>query len=138
MTRSLMIPLIAGLAFAKAAPPELRVTMISLGVTDMARAVKFYGDTLRLQLVGNPGEVTLFRAGDITIVLNGPAGQAAGNALVGAVEIIFPAGSVASSHEELLERGCKFISMPREVTPGTWAATFTDPDGHRLTILGPR
>ena len=104
----------------------------------MARSVKFYGDTLRLQLVGNPGEVTLFRAGDITIVLNRPLGQAAGNALVGAVEIIFPAESVSAAHEQLLERGCKFISPPHEVTPGTWAATFTDPDGHRLTVLGPR
>ena len=116
----------------------LRVSMIALGVKDTARSIKFYGETLGLQLIGKPGEVTLFRAGDVTIALNHPLGRAAGSAMVGAVEIIFPVESVAASYKSLAERGCSFLNEQREVTPGTWAATFTDPDGHRLTILGPR
>jgi catechol 2,3-dioxygenase-like lactoylglutathione lyase family enzyme len=119
-------------------PLQLRISMISLGVKDPPRSVKFYGETLGLELVGKPGEVTLFRAGDVTLVLNQPLGNAAGNAMVGAVEVIFPVDSVAAAKDELARRGCHFVFDPHEVTTGMWAATFTDPDGHRLTLFGPK
>jgi catechol 2,3-dioxygenase-like lactoylglutathione lyase family enzyme len=112
--------------------------MIALGVKDTARSIQFYTETLGLELAGPPGEVTFLRAGEVTILLNHPLGVAAGDAIVGAVEIIFPVASVGESHEDLAKRGCKFTHQPHEVTTGLWAATFTDPDGHRLTILGPR
>ncbi|MGH9718891.1 MAG: VOC family protein [Bryobacteraceae bacterium] len=137
MNKLLLITLAAGVVFAQMPPPQLRVSMIALGVTDMARSIKFYSETLGMQLAGKPGEVTLLRAGDVMIALNHPLGRAAGNAMAGAVEVIFGVESVATAHANLAERGCSFVRAPREVTPGTWAATFTDPDGHRLTILGP-
>lgn len=114
----------------------LRVSMISLGVSDMARSIQFYRDTLGLEMGGKAGEVTLFRAGDVTIALNTPLGRSAGKAMVGATEVIFGVESVAVSHRELEEKGCRFVATPHEVTTGLWAATFTDPDGHKLTILG--
>ncbi|HYK58455.1 MAG TPA: VOC family protein [Bryobacteraceae bacterium] len=135
-TLPLLLALAAGVALAQA--PQLRVSMISVGVKDMARSVQFYSETLGLPLVGKPGVVTLIKAGDLSIALNEPLGRAAGDAVVGAVEIIFPAESVAALHENLTERGCSFIAGPHEVSPGLWAATFTDPDGHKLTLLGPR
>lgn len=135
-TVPLLLALAAGVALAQT--PQLRVSTISLGVKDMARSVHFYSETLGLQLLGNPGVVTLLKAGDLTIALNEPLGRSAGNAVVGAVEIIFPAESVAALHENLAKRGCNFIAEPHEVSPGLWAATFTDPDGHKLTLLGPR
>jgi len=140
MTKLLLTLLFSGALFAEAAAPQLHVSMISLGVTDTARSIKFYGETLGLQLVSEPepGEVALFQSGALTIVLNRPSGQAAQGRLVGAVEIIFPVESVTATYNQLLERNCHFIGKPREVTSGTWAATFSDPDGHRLTILGPR
>ncbi|WP_180539910.1 VOC family protein [Nevskia soli] len=119
-------------------PLQLRISMISLGVKDSPRSVKFYGETLGLELVGNPGEVTLFRAGNVTLVLNQPLGNAAGDAMVGAVEVIFPVDSVAAAKDELARRGCHFVFDPHEVTTGMWAATFTDPDRHRLTLFGPK
>ena len=130
--------LVVGIALAQTPPPQLRVSMISLGVTDMARSVKFYSETLGLQLVGKPGEVTLLAAGDVMIALNHPLGRFAGDAIVGAVEVIFKVESVTASHADLVKLGCSFVNAPREVMPGTWAATFTDPDGHRLTVLGPQ
>jgi catechol 2,3-dioxygenase-like lactoylglutathione lyase family enzyme len=136
MTTALLLTLTASFLFAET--PQLRVSMISLGVKDPARSVKFYNETLGLPLVGKPGEVTLVKAGDITIVLNQPLGNSAGGAIVGAVEVIFPAESVAALHRDLTSRGCTFVIGPHEVTTGLWAATFTDPDGHRLTILGPK
>jgi predicted enzyme related to lactoylglutathione lyase len=110
--------------------------MISLGVTDIARSIKFYGETLRLEMLGKPGEVTFFRAGAVTIVLNQPAGVKARNAIAGSVEVIFPVESVAASYQSLKQLGCSFVAAPHEITTDMWAATFTDPDGHLLTILG--
>jgi catechol 2,3-dioxygenase-like lactoylglutathione lyase family enzyme len=134
----LLVTFALGAVFAQSPPLQLRVSMIALGVTDTARSIRFYGDTLGFPLVGKPGEVTQFQAGDITIALNHPLGRSAGAAIAGAVEIIFPVESVAAAYGNLIGRGCRFLRAPREVTPGTWAATFSDPDGHRLTILGPR
>ena len=111
--------------------------MISLGVTNSARSIEFYGETLGLEMIGKPREVTLFRAGEVTIVLNQPAGAAAHSKIAGSVEVIFPVESVAAAYTRLSERGCVFVAPPHEVTAGVWAATFTDPDGHLLTILGP-
>jgi catechol 2,3-dioxygenase-like lactoylglutathione lyase family enzyme len=119
MTSALFLTLAVGVAaFGQTAPLHLRVSMISLGVKDSARSIQFYTETLGLEIVGKPGEVTLLRAGDIMIVLNRPAGQAAKSALK--------------------QRGCSFVAVPHEVTTNMWAATFTDPDGHMLTILGPQ
>lgn len=131
------------LPFAAAAllcqsPLQLRVSMISLGIKDPATSIRFYSEKLGLQMIGKPGEVTQFKAGEVTIALNHPAGQAAGKAIAGSVEIIFPVEKVVASHAFLAERGCLFLAAPREIFPGTWAATLTDPDGHRLTIMGPR
>ncbi|HZO57674.1 MAG TPA: VOC family protein [Bryobacteraceae bacterium] len=118
--------------------PSLLVSMIALGVKDMARSIKFYSETLGMQLAGQPGEVTRFHGGGVQIALNHPLGNAAGSNMVGAVEVIFSVDGVVAAHLNLVERGCKFIQEPREVFAASWAATFTDPDGHRLTIFGPR
>ena len=115
-----------------------RISMIAIGVKDPIRSAQFYSETLGLTILGKPGEVTLVKAGEITLVLNHPLWLAARGQIVGAVEIILPAESLEASHRDLTARGCPFVAAPHEITPGMWAATFTDPDGHRLTILGPR
>lgn len=138
MTIALLTVLAATGVLVQAQPLQMRVSMIALGVKDTARSIRFYSETLGMKLIGQPGEVTLFEGGGVQIALNHPLGEAAGDAVVGAVEVIFSVDSVVAAHGKLLERGCAFIRDPREIFSGTWAATFTDPDGHRLTILGPR
>jgi catechol 2,3-dioxygenase-like lactoylglutathione lyase family enzyme len=138
MTAAFFLTLAVGAIVVQQPPLHLRVSMISLGVKDAARSIKFYTETLGLELVGNPGEVAFVRAGDITIVLNQPAGKAARETLAGSVEVIFPVDSVAASYKALQERGCSFVAVPHEITTNMWAATFTDPDGHMLTVLGPK
>jgi predicted enzyme related to lactoylglutathione lyase len=138
MIKFAFILLLTAVAIAQEPPPELNVSMVSLGVKDMERAVGFYGETLGLTMRGAVGEVTLFEAGSILIALNWPLGSAVGDPLAGAVEVIFEVESVAASQVNLAKRGCNFVVGAHEVTVGMWAATFTDPDGHRLTILGPR
>jgi predicted enzyme related to lactoylglutathione lyase len=144
MTFIFLSALAAGVVLAQAqpipSPLSMRLSMISLGVKDTARSIKFYRDTLGFPLVAEPepGEVAIFQAGAVQIALNRPLANASGNAIVGGVEVVLSVDSVVDAHSKLVERGCEFIREPREVFAGTWAATFTDPDGHRLTILGPR
>ncbi len=75
----------------------------------------------------------MFRAGDLIIVLNNalPADS-------GGFEIVFPVQSVGGVRKQLQDRGCRFAGDSKEVAPNMWAATFTDPDGHRLTLFGER
>jgi predicted enzyme related to lactoylglutathione lyase len=129
--------LLAGAFVAQEPLPQLRASMISLGVTDMGRSIRFYTETLNLRVTSKSAEITFIRAGDVTIVLNVPLAKSAG-VIVGAMEIIFPVESVATLYRQLVARGCSFVAQTHQITADTWAATFTDPDGHKLTILGPR
>jgi len=71
-------------------------------------------------------------------------GAAESKALAQTLRVEF-ARSGAQSHDAKIyprriafETSANSPRAPREVFTGTWAATLTDPDGHRLTILGPR
>jgi predicted enzyme related to lactoylglutathione lyase len=137
MTLFLLLAVIAGATLAQP-PAPLRVNMISIGVTDMDRSIRFYTETLGLPIAGPRGEVTMIRAGEITIALNKPLGRSAGTLSPGAVEIVFSVESVSATEKELKARGCTFTANAHEVTQGLWASTFPDPDGHKLTLLGGR
>lgn len=111
------------------------VSTIVLGVEDIATSVAFYTDTLELELKGQHGDLAFLALGDLMLMLSGELGKRF-TPIAGAVEIVFPVGSVTATHTLLIERGCTFLNEPREVMPGSWATTFTDPDGHKLTVMG--
>jgi len=71
MTLFLLLAVVAGATMSEM-PPPLRVNMISIVVTDMDRPIRFYTETVGLPLAGPRGEVTMIRAGEITIALNKP------------------------------------------------------------------
>ena len=81
--------------------------------------------------------LAFFAGGGITLMLNANLRRANGP-VAGATEIVLSADSVTSRFTEFKQSGCSFINEPREVTPSSWAATFTDPDGHWLTLFGPQ
>src|SRR5262249_38193355 len=107
------------------------------GVTDLAKSVAFYRDKAGFELQNQFESLAFFSAGPIMLMLNGGLRRPDGP-LAGAMEIVGAAERVTASHKQLSEHGCTFINQPREVTPGSWAATFADPDGHWLTLFGPR
>lgn len=114
-----------------------QIGLIMLGVTDLARAVAFYRDTLGLKLNGEvPGEFAFFNGGGVTLALAVPLSKNS-PAMVGATEVVFSVPGVRAAHQALVARGVKFLVEPRVVNPPMWAANFTDPDGHRLSIFGP-
>jgi len=114
-----------------------KITLITLGVANVADSVAFYRDKAGFQLKGQMEQFAFFSAGSINLMLN--AGLRRQNApLTGAMELVIAADSVTAKHRELKEQGCNFINEPRPVTGDSWAATFTDPDGHWLTLFGPK
>lgn len=109
--------------------------MVMLGVENVGHSVAFYRDVIGLELQSQSPEFAFFNAGSVTLALNLPLGLSV-KPRAGATEIVFPVESVAQARLLLKERGCSFLREPREVTPGSWAVTFNDPDGHHITLLG--
>ena len=114
----------------------MKISLIALGVSDLPKAVAFYRDKAGFALQNQFGSLAFFSAGPIMLMLNAGLRRPEGP-LTGAMEIVVAVESVTASYRELLAAGCNFVNQPREVTPGSWAATFTDPDGHWLTLFGP-
>lgn len=133
MTTFLLAALLAGTALAQSTTPQLKASMVVIGVTDLNRSVKFYKETLALTPAPALGDLPMFRAGELTIVLNGALSGASG-----AFELVFPVESVSATRKQLTDRGCMFTGDSKEVAPNLWVATFTDPDGHLLSLFGPR
>lgn len=123
--------------------PELklnRIAVVMLGVKDLPKSVGFYRDTLGLQPQGEvPGEFAFFDAGGMMLALSVPhADPRTSPHLVGALEVVFGVDDVMAAYNALRARGVNFISEPRNVSGTNWSAVFTDPDGHRLSIFGPK
>jgi len=115
----------------------MKISLIALGVSDLSKSVAFYRDKAGFELLNQLESLVFFSAGPVMLMLNAGLRRPDGP-LAGAMEIVVAAESVTAAHRQLIERGCSFVNEPREVTPGSWASTFTDPDGHWLTLFGPK
>ena len=110
--------------------------MLMLGVENLEKSVAFYRDVVGVSPKSQIEQFAFLDAGDMTLVLSQSLGRAI-QPRAGAMQAIFAATSVRKAHQELHARGANFINDPNEVSPGSWAATFRDPDGHMLTVYGP-
>ncbi|MEO0974719.1 MAG: VOC family protein [Pseudomonadota bacterium] len=119
------------------APSPLgKVAMIMLGVSDLETSLAFYRDTLGLTLHGQADGLAFFDVGELTLALSAPLWHARGERH-GATEVVFAVDDVRDAHDALVARGVTFTQAPRLVTQVDWAANFTDPDGHVLSLFGP-
>ena len=107
-----------------------------LGVADMSRSLEFYRDRLGLP-VHSAGEFTFLSAGGVSLVLRqtpdlgGPGDERR-------TELVFGVEDIDAAYAGLRERGIVFRVAPRPVTADRLAADFRDPDGHVLSLFGPR
>jgi catechol 2,3-dioxygenase-like lactoylglutathione lyase family enzyme len=112
------------------------VAYLVIGVTDLARSVAFYRDTLGLPLQFQQGELAFLAAGPVTLMLSADLGRAR-TPVAGAMEIVFPVDAVTPAWRALAAGGVTFFREPRQVTDKEWSAVMQDPDGHFLTLFGP-
>ena len=117
--------------------PPLRLGTVMLGVRDMDRAVTFYRDALGLAVQFATKEFIFLDGGGVAVVLQ-LAPDLRGQTDERRVELIFHVEDIDAAHASLQMRGVDFRVAPRIVTGDRFAADFRDPDGHVLSIFGPR
>jgi catechol 2,3-dioxygenase-like lactoylglutathione lyase family enzyme len=105
-------------------------------VTDLARSVAFYRDTLGFFPIDRgPGSAVL-ASGDTRLVLRTVHSLSPETGRL--VHLNLEVGDVDAVHQELAAKGVRFEHGPRPVDRGDklelWEATFHDPDGHTVAV----
>jgi catechol 2,3-dioxygenase-like lactoylglutathione lyase family enzyme len=114
----------------------VKVSVIMLGVSDMLRSVEFYRNRLGLEVTTEGEAFTFLSGGGVTLALSRPHFQSLGKE-PGCVEVVFLVDHVRETYDLLRARGIEFKNEPRPVTGPQWAANFTGPNGHMLSVFGP-
>ncbi len=110
-----------------------KVGYVMLGVRDVKRAIEFYQGKLGLPLTRQSDDLAFFDADGISIVVSTEVGKTPGDD-----ETVFTVDHVEPAFEALKHRGIQFEGQPHPLTATVWAANFRDPDGHVLSLYGPR
>jgi catechol 2,3-dioxygenase-like lactoylglutathione lyase family enzyme len=109
---------------------------ITVLVTDLARSVAFYRDTLGFYEIDRGDGSADLASADTRLVLRTVAGLSAeaGRLIFLNLEV----GDVEAVYAELVEKGVRFVHPPQPVNRGDrlelWSATFLDPDDHNIAI----
>ncbi|MGO9862175.1 MAG: VOC family protein [Terriglobales bacterium] len=113
-----------------------KVSVVMLGVQNVARSLAFYRDKLGLKVQHEISGFAFLDAGAVTLCLSEPAAKARGQ-IAGAGEVVFSVEDVSAAYQALRAKEVQFTHEPRNVTPTSKAANFDDPDGNHLSIFGP-
>jgi predicted enzyme related to lactoylglutathione lyase len=104
-----------------------------LPVTDVDRAVDFYGDTLGLEVEQHESDWAIVAAGHVRVGLNGNPEEPAGE---GGAVIAFAVGDeLEDAIDQLNAAGAEVSDI--SVLPWGRVATFHDPDGNQLQLFEP-
>lgn len=116
-----------------------RISMITLGVRDLDRAIKFYEDGLELPRMESPPEVAFFTLNGTWLGLydrNALAEDATlsprGSGFRG-IALAHNVGSereVAAVIDQAVRAGGKLVKAPKKASWGGYSGYFSDPDGH--------
>ncbi len=116
---------------------------VHVNVSNMARSISFYRDTLALRLQFEGAERSVLDAHGMRFVLvyNGgvpvpPVGHRDGNPLCGSV-VTFRVSDIFSMVDHLRSQGVKFLTDIDALESGS-IATFSDPDGNLLKLMQPQ
>ncbi len=117
---------------------EARITLITLGVSDLDRSIRFYQDGLKLPRRDGPDGIAFFETSGTWLSLY-PRESLAKDATVAAEGSGFPgfalAHNVASPKqvdrvlEEAVEAGARLLKPGQKVFWGGYSGYFADPDG---------
>ena len=110
---------------------------VMLGTADIARSLALYKDLLGLDVISQIPGFAFLNTGAATLCLSEQLGTSAEN-LAGATEVVFVVDDIDEAYERLIEKGVEFYATPHQTTETDFSANFRDPDGHRLSIFGPK
>jgi uncharacterized protein len=121
---------------------EQRVSLITLGVTDLARSRQFYIDMGWEPSPSSDDEIVFFQSGGMVIGLWGRESLAEDSGVTdtggwGGVTLAHNVGSPAEVHtitEEARSAGGIVVREPAETFWGGYSSVFLDPDGHPWEI----
>ena len=111
------------------------IATVWLPVSDMGRALEFYGGTLGLDIEQQEEEWSMVTAGAVSIGLNGRDEETSGGE-GGAVIAFRPSEDIDDAVSALSGEGVEIVGG---VTEHPWGkvATFRDPDGNELQLFEP-
>lgn len=113
------------------------IGQISRSVSDIDRAVEWYGKTLGLPHLYTFGDLAFFDCGGTRLFL-GASDE--GRKVPGESVIYFQVEDIHATYEELRERGVEFSGAPHMVHRHEngveeWLAFFPDPEGNLLALI---
>ncbi len=117
---------------------EQRLSLVTLGVRDLARAKEFYARLGWRPADGSPDDVAFYQAGGMVLALWDRALLAEDSAVEdgggwGAVTLAYNVRSAAEVDavvEEARAAGARIGREPAETFWGGYSAIFVDPEGH--------
>ena len=114
-----------------------RIGQIAVVVQDADRAVRFYRDTLGLQLLFQvPPTLAFFDCGGVRLMLTLPEGPEEGR---GTSILYYVVDDIQAAHAALGARGVQFLSPPGIVARlpdhDLWMAAFRDSEGNVLELM---
>ena len=114
-----------------------KIGYVMRGCADVRRSLDFYNGLLGLAVTSKiPGFAFLDTAA-VSLCLSEPLAKFT-ESLEGATELVFPVDDIDQACVRLREQGVEFIAGPRQATDTGWSAVFQDPDGHKLSMFGPK
>ncbi len=114
-----------------------RVGYLMIPVRDLARALAFYRDSLGLPVHFANDEFAFLNGGGVALALR-HAKDFKAEPETSAIEVVFEVENIDAAYESLRARGVSFRIAPKEATGDKFVADFRDPDGHVLSIFGPK
>ena len=112
-----------------------RIGQISVGVSDIDRAVAFYRDVLGMRFLFQFPNLAFFDCGGVRLMLSIPEGTGPSGASV----IYYKVDEIEKAADALSSRGVTFEAKPHLIAKmpdhELWMAFFRDPDENLLALM---
>lgn len=113
------------------------IGQISIAVKDLARAVVFYRDKLRLKLLFEAPKLAFFDCGGVRLMLSIPEGEGSDSA--GTSVLYYQVADIEGASAELKSRGVEFEAEPHMIAKmpdhDLWMAFCRDSEGNLLGLM---
>jgi methylmalonyl-CoA/ethylmalonyl-CoA epimerase len=118
------------------APALQRIHQVSIRISDIERAVRFYRDTLGLKLLFQaPPQLAFFDCGGVRLMLSPPEPEFDHQGSV----LYFAVDDIKAAHTALAAAGVKFRTGPHMIAKlpdrEVWLTDFEDSEGNVLALM---